>query len=86
MQIPGKVVNIWYSKNTKVVQVKIDLGLETSRGNRYIQGLFEFTDEYFGTLDPKHGDCVSVWAGLYKHGETVIYTNRNLTPGPTQCE
>lgn len=83
IQIPGKIVNTWYSKNTKVVLVKIDVALE-GPPNRHIQEYCEFTDEYFGSLNPQNGDCVSIWVSLYKRTE-IVRRNRNLLPGPTSC-
>lgn len=69
--INGKVVNVWYSKAKKIIQVDFsDL-----KGG----GFTEIREEYFGSLDPKVGDCVRLWVNQNR-SMSLIRTDRDLVP------
>lgn len=71
--INGTVVNVWYVKNKKFIQVSFN----NWWGDEW--GFPEIGEDYFGSLDPKVGDCVRLWVNE-NPSMPPIRTDRDLVP------
>lgn len=70
--LEAKVVNRWQAGSDIVIQVQTILG-----------GYLEIKSYYFGSIDPKVGDCVLVWASVYSGGHPIyngedFHNDRNI--------
>jgi len=72
-QLEVKVVNKWQTGPDTVIQAQTT------------QGYIEIKSHYFGSMNPKIGDCVLVWASVYSGGHPfynrkVFHNDRNISP------
>jgi len=75
----GNVSSTWQSGSEKVIKVSYPDQSKNKGGIVYV----EIRDKYFGSLDPKVGDCVAVWitSYVYKDGQIrhgMAHPDRNI--------